>query len=674
MTTLLENTTYTDYGLLLAVLLGTSFVYNKGNLLPMTNPNEHLLFEKPQRQDAATRASPITRDIGERVRESEACFVILWGSQSGTAENLSHRLGRDIQQQFKSKVIVSDLSDYDPSTLANVSDHVVLVLVMSTYGEGDPSHNAQDFVSFYTSNNSNTLSHLRFAAFGCGNSSYQYFNKAIHDTASALERCGARAILPVGEGDEASRTTHEDFHEWKDSLFSCLVSQCNLSKHDAGYQPTVRITLESPSDDKAHEASISKPKKGTTNLPITMSRSVSRYDDPARSCVFVTLDLARHPQIKYRTGDHIAVWPCNPEHEVDRLLRVLGRESQRNHCLRIESNDELVDLGVPATTTLHELISRHLDICAQVPRETVLALAQMASKLEVKMELQRISDSKETYSNFLEGNYLTLARLMDYTLALHPDATWDSLPLSFVIDHTPPMQPRLYSIASSSIVEPRQVSLVVSVKPQAVPRCPDTLIHGVASTYLRDTQLNYSEGRLIQAEIRRSSFKMPFNPQTPIVMVAAGTGIAPFRAFVHERARLASIGRAVGPMLLFFGCQNQSDCLFFDEFAELASKHASQFPLRIYTAFSRPVSCDSGPLEQKAYVQDKLFDHRQSVMKNMLEEDAALYVCGSTTMAKGVREVLLQTAMSMRQWSSSEAEQWRQERKKASRWQEDVWS
>jgi NADPH-ferrihemoprotein reductase len=676
MTTFFENVTYTDYGLLLAIVFSTSFIYNKGSLLPTKPRHEHLLFEKPQKQDVAASATVITRNIGQKVRQSEARFLVLWGTQSGTAENLAHRLGRDLQQQFSSKVLVGDLSDYDPSTLVSVPEHVILVLVMSTYGEGDPSDNAQDFVSFYTaSNTSSILSHLNFAAFGCGNSSYRYFNKVVHDTASALEHCGAKAILPTGEGDEAGRSTHDDFHEWKESFFSFLVSQYHLSKYDAKYRPTVRITLEAPSGEAAGEQTRHTSKKGVADLPMTMSQPVAQYDDPMRSCDFIKLDLAHHTQIKYRTGDHIAVWPHSPEDEVSRLLRVLGRESQRSHLLRIEPIDELMELSIPTTTTLHDLLSKSLDISARVPRETVLALAQLAPNPRVQMELEQIGDSKETYSTFLKSNYLTLARLMDYTLSLHPDASWASLPLSFVIDHAPPMQPRLYSIASSSIVEPRQVSLVVSVKPQAVPGSPGTVIHGVTSTHLANAQLNYPEGCLIQAEIRRSSFKLPFNPQTPVIMVAAGTGIAPFRGFIQERVRLATIGRAVGPMLLFFGCQNQSDCLFYDDFAELAAKHASLFDLQLHTAFSRPSTSESSKTPgKKAYVQDKVFDHRQRVMKYLMEEDASFYVCGSTTMAKGVRDVLLLAATSMRQWTSSDAEQWRQEKKKAGRWHEDVWS
>ncbi|KAH7014235.1 uncharacterized protein B0I36DRAFT_425751 [Microdochium trichocladiopsis] len=669
MLNILGNTSCTDYGLFAAIILSTSFVYNKGRFLPRTDRSEKILYEKVQKQDAATSSSSATRDMGEKVRTSDAQFIILWGSQSGTAEGLAQRLKRDIQQRFSSQVVLGDLSDYDPATVANIPGPVFLVLIMSTYGEGDPSDNAQDFVTYLTSTPNANLAQLRFAAFGCGNSSYRYFNQVIYDTASALEHRGAKAIVPVGTGDEAKRSTLEDFHDWKAAFFSTLVSQYALSERDIGYQPAVQIELEAPSSKATENSTKSTLAKVTVvSLPTVSNLAVAQYVDPLRSCVHIKLDLSSYPQIKYRTGDHIAVWPRNPKDEVDNLLRIMQKESQSDYYMRITSKDELVEMNFPSTMTLHDLLSKHLDICAPVPRETILVLARMAKTPEVKQELERIGSTKEAYAIFLDSHHMTLARLLCHISALHPSSSWDWLPLSFLVDLIPPLKPRLYSIGSSSIVDPKHVSLVVSVKPQPIPGRPDTLIHGLTSTFLARLPLNSPEESLVQAEIRRSDFKLPFNTETPVIMVAAGTGIAPFRAFVHERARLASIGRPVGPMLLFFGCQNQADCLFYDELTELAATHASRFELQLYTAFSRQ------PSAKTKYVQDQLFEHRQSVMKYLIEDDAGLYICGATAMAKEVRKVLLEAAMVMKQWTSSEAEQWRQGRRKAKRWNEDVWS
>lgn len=674
-----SNTSYTDYGLLLAIVLGSSYIFNKGSIWPKRDPFQHLLFEKPQKQHGTTPSARATRDIGEKVRDSEARFAILWGSQSGTAEGLANRLARDFQQRLKTAVVVGDLSDYNPETIANVPESVTVVLVMSTFGEGDPSDNAQALISYLATPPIGVMSHVKFAAFGCGNSSYRYFNKVIYDAASGMERSGATLILPVGVGDEATRSTHEDFLGWKEELISLLVAQHGFSDSKPAYQPTTAITMEGPSSDSSsdqlEDTSVSK---GLVHLPITTRQTVAQYADEKRTCIDVKLDITRHGQIKYRTGDHIAIWPSNSKAEADLLLRVLGRESQRDHRLRIEPIDELSERKVPRATTLESLFLQHLDICAPVSRETVLTLAQLAPSAKTKIELERLGKDRDTYADFLDHNYLTLARLMELMNIFDPDNSWTSLPLAFVLDFVPAMQPRLYSISTSSIVEPRQVGIVVSVKPGTVRKRPEAAIHGVASTYLSTAQVSLGDvegdAALVRAEIRRSSFKLPFNPATPVLMVAAGTGIAPFRAFIHERARLASIGRAVGPMLLFFGCQNTSDCLFFDELTDIASKHASTFELKIVTAFSRPRDEAGGSQVEKAYVQDKVSQHSQEVLRYMLEKDAALYLCGATAMAKAVGDVILKAAAGREQWSAEAADKWRQAKRRGGRWHEDVWS
>jgi len=676
MSSILNNAIYADFSLLAVILLGTSFLFNKGHFFPQKNRLEHIFYEKVQKQDAPDSRTQVTRDLGEVSRKHDANFVVLWGSQSGTAEGLAQRLTRDVQQHFGCQVVLGDLSNFDPDTIANIPGHVFLVLVLSTYGEGDPSDNAQDFISYLTSASSAKarIEHLRFAAFGCGNSSYRHYNKVVYDAASALEKCGAKAIVPVGVGDEAKRTTYEDFHQWKKDLFSCLVSEHNMVEHDVGYQPAVNIQFES-SPAKAPETmatTTAPPNAKVVSLPIVSNQTLTLENAPRRSCVHVVADLSGHPEIKYRTGDHIAIWPRNPKQEVDLLLHVMQRESQRHDCLRITPIDAATKTRLPVTTTLEDLVSRYLDIGAQVPRETIMMLAKMVEDVVIRQELQRISGTKESYSAFVNSSHLTLGRLLAHVHELHSTTSWEWLPISFLVDLIPPLKPRLYSIASSSIVEPKQVSLVVSVKPEPLPDRPDTLIHGLASTYLANLSPSKpsapaESGDLVQAEIRRSTFKLPFSPQTPIIMIAAGTGIAPFRAFVHERARLAAIGRAVGPMLLFFGCRSESDALFVQELAKLATSTPSGLDLQIHTAFSR----ESG--QDKVYVQDRVREHRDNVTKYLLQEDAGLYICGATAMAKEVTRVVLDAVMDTESWTDAQADEWRQTKRRTKRWSEDVW-
>ena len=677
---IIHDVSLTDFGLLSAIVIGSTYIYNRGSFLPKTGPHRQLFYEKPQKDDETRLASHATRDMGVKARDTGAHVFILWGSQSGTAETLANRLARDFQQRLKLVAVVGDLCDYDPATLAELPESTFLVLLMSTYGEGDPSDNAHDFVSFVATRSAGLLSNVQFTAFGCGNSSYRCYNKAVQDASSAMERNGAKLIFPVGTGDEALRSTHEDFLEWKEGFFAHLVSSSGMEDYKVEYQPSVSISKIEETSEAHFETS--KPhhthrEHKIVRLPIISRKSVAVYHTQTRRCIDLKLDLSGHDQVKYRTGDHVAIWPRNPSEEVNLLSRVLGRESQKGDYIRISPADESSEIRVPAVTTLEALFTQHLDICSPVRRETILALVGLAHSKIVKRELEKIAHSRGAYEVFLEHNYLTLARLLELTTTFDPEVSWASLPLSFIIDFIPAMQPRLYSISTSSNVEPRQVGIVVSVKPGTVAKRSDIMIHGVASRFLYETPIKApgvtDESRLVNAEIRRSAFKLPANSKTPVVMVAAGTGIAPFRAFIHERARLASIRREVGPMLLFFGSQSQDDCLFHDELSEVASRqYHTPFNLQIFTAFSRPEG-NGAEVSTKMYVQDQVARNIDRVMQHVLEEDACFYICGATRMAKSVGEVILEAAQKIRQWSPEAASDWRQRKKRTSRWHEDVW-
>ncbi|KAM5347345.1 hypothetical protein ACJ41O_010350 [Fusarium nematophilum] len=674
-----KNLSHDDYFLLPLVLLGSAFVINKGSLIPQKDPYHYMWFQRPQAPAGTdVQVNKKSRNVADLIKESNADLIVFWGSQSGTAEGFASRLAREAHQRYTLTAVVADLSDYDAESIAFIPSTTLAVFIMSTYGEGDPSDNAQDFISWTRSAFSVGLHHLKFGAFGCGNSNYRYFNKTIDEVSSMLLKFGAVPLVPTGKGNEATRTTEEDFMDWKEGLFAALAAERGLAEVESEYEPQVDVVEGEAISPSELQLGIPFNKTGfkpipghsyIVPVPVIARTVLARYADQGRSCIEVKVDLKAHAQVKYKTGDHIAVWPENSPEEVNSLLHILGLEEKRACPIRISPRSGCEEPKVPSSTTIEALFRHCLEICSPVPRETVISLARMASSSVVKKQLQAISKNRETYAAFLQANYLTFSRLLAYASAFDPSVSWNNLLLSFVIDALPTMQPRLYSISSSRITSPRHVTLTVSVKPSTLSGQLDVTIPGITSSFL--AQITASEDAVparstLQIQIRQSNFKLPITTGTPLIMVAAGTGIAPFRAFIQERARMASVGREVGRMVLFFGCQNESDYLYSQELKEL-SYGPLEGKLELVPAFSRA----SGT---KTYVQDMVRQRSEEILGLLHDQDAAFYICGAATMAKEVGTTLGEAMKDAKGWSDVETDKWRAKQKKAHRWFEDVWS
>lgn len=197
--------------------------------------------------------------------------------------------------------------------------------------------------------------------------------------------------------------------------------------------------------------------------------------------------------------------------------------------------------------------------------------------------------------------------------------------------------------------------------PAALQSDPAVNIPGLASSYLASESCN-----TVYAQIIPCSFKLPFLPKTLIIMVAVGSGIAPFRGFLHERARQAATGRNIGRMVLFSGCRHpEVDQLHGDEIGEL-TEGSLKGKLEVFTALSRLS-------EEKIYVQHLVKQESNLVMRLLLNDDGAIYICGSVTMAKSVQDVVVERVAEARGWTAGEAETWRKEMKRAKLWHEDIW-
>ncbi|KAF2498068.1 putative NADPH-cytochrome P450 reductase [Lophium mytilinum] len=703
LTQLAKPSSYADIAALGLVALGSAGYLLRGIAWDKPDPYNHLFYERPQEKDSASRnAQKETRNIAQKLEESEKSLVIFWGSQSGTAEAIANRLARECHLRFGLNCMAADLSDYDAETIALIPQTKFAIFIMSTFGEGDPSDNSAGLWEWVLKSTDIKLENLRYMAFGLGNSNYKYYNRVIDVVTEALDKFGAQKLMPVGRADDATGATEEDFMGWRDDLFTVFRRDLHFEEHEIAYEPTLSVEEDESLDiidlhhgepmhprENAKSAASCSPIKA---LNIQSSREL--FNSSSRNCIHMELDINDHSELHYKTGDHLAVWPTNPDNEVERLLRVLGLSERRDVPVSVKSLDETVKVKVPTPTTLSALFRYYLEICAPISRDTMASLAQFAPNPAIKTYLSTLATSKDAYADFLTRNYLTLGRLLEAALASDSStpSTWPTLPLSWLLETLPHTQPRYYSISSSSAISPRTPAITALVSSTPLPSDPSQSINGVTSNYLLALSQSHSSsssitqptssiytltnpalalsgdspsGHKLHAHIRKSKFKLPLSSLTPLIMVAAGTGLAPFRAFISERARLASVGKEIGPMVLFFGCRDPAeDYIYQDELEGYVRQLEGK--LRVVTAFSRVGG-------EKVYVQDRVQQHEEEVVRLLTEEAGNFYVCGRASMAREVGKVVQGAVGRRKGWGEAEVKQWSEGVKRRGKWGEDVW-
>lgn len=587
------------------------------------------------------------------------------------------------------KATAADLDDYDHIFLTQVPSSKLLVFIISTFGEGDPTDNSYRFcttlAALHDGGNKEACHQLQYAAFGLGNRNYKHYNRIIDIVDDTLQSLGAHRLLGVGRADEAKggMSTDEDFMEWKESALECIRQKFGVEATPMVYQPALEIIPTEADHSQLHLGEqpahhLHGRTKADTRpfaAPIVTMRDLAT-SDPLRRCVHLEVDLTG-ARTKYQTGDHLAVWPVNCDDEVERLCRLLGlSEADRTAAVEIRPTETA---SLPTPTTRETILRHYLEISGPVSRDLLGLLVNYCPTPEASQVLTALYKNKETFQKHVSSRCLTVGKVME--MAGGVDALWDQVPFSLLVETLGKLQPRFYSIASSPSVSPNQPAITVSTTVKIIDA--NCRFYGLASHYLlaatqrgheqramgKEAAPRYqlSSGGKILVQLRRSTFKLPASTTRPIIMVGAGTGIAPFRAFVQERAAIAARALPVGPMLLLFGCRSPSeDFLYSDEWA----KYQTQCPnFRVEPVFSRYP--DGG---EKRYVQDRLMEVKDLVAE-LLEQGAAFYICGSAEMARNVRESLVQIVAEWKAWDETQAERYIMGYLKRARLlQEDVWS
>jgi len=594
-----------------ALLLGTVAYFTKGTYWGVVKDPYANSFAAANGAKAGK-----TRNIVEKMEESNKNCVVFYGSQTGTAEDYASRLAKEGKSRFGMETMVADLEDYDFENLDDLPEDKVVMFILATYGEGEPTDNAVEFYEFITgddvtfSNSSEpALQNLKYVAFGLGNNTYEHYNSMVRNVSTALDKLGAHRIGDAGEGDDGAGTMEEDFLAWKDPMWTALAEKLGLEEREAVYEPVFTITEREGLTKDSPEVYLGEPNKmhleGTSKgpynahhpyiAPIVESREVFSVKD--RNCLHMEIDISGS-NLSYQTGDHIAIWPTNSGKEVDRFLNITGLSAKRDSVIGVKALDATAKVPFPTPTTYDAVVRYHMEICAPVSRQFVATLAAFAPDEKSKELMTTLGSDKDMFHQKVSNKYLNIAQVLE---KFGGGKTWGAIPFSALIEGINKVQPRYYSISSSSLVQKSKISVTAVVESIRIPGQKDAL-KGVTTNYLLALKQqqqsdpnpdphglaynitgprNKYDGFHVPVHVRHSNFKLPSDPSKPIIMVGPGTGVAPFRGFIQERAAQAKAGENVGKTLLFFGCRKASEDFLYSEEWDVSSLFIAPFSISL---------------------------------------------------------------------------------------------
>jgi len=643
-----------------------------------------------------------TRNILEKMDESGKNCVVFYGSQTGTAEDYASRLAKEGSSRFGLKTMTADLEEYDYENLDQFPDDKIAFFVMATYGEGEPTDNAVEFwefinsdpPSFSESSDEKPLANLKYVAFGLGNNTYEHYNSMVRNLDKILSNLGAKRIGTPGEGDDGAGTMEEDFLAWKEPMWTALQEEMGLEEREASYEPSFSVEEkeEMSKDDpnvylgEPNKNHLEGSQKGPFNAsnpyiaPIAESKELFTVKD--RNCVHVEVDVSGS-NINYTTGDHIAIWPTNAGMEVDRFMKTFGLDEKRHNVISVKGLDPTAKVPFPTPTTYDAAVRYHMEICAPVSRQFMDTLAEFAPSEDAKKEMKKMGTDPDYFKEKIVNQYYNIAQAVT---SVHP-GPWSAVPFSCLIEGLNKIQVRYYSISSSSLVQPKKISITAVVESIRVPGAGH-VVKGVTTNYLLALKqkqngdedpsphgLTYEitgprnkyDGIHVPVHVRHSNFKLPSDPSKPVIMVGPGSGVAPFRGFIQERAEQARRGDSVGETVLFYGCRKKSEDWLYKEEWE-SYKSALGDKLTIFNAFSREDA------KQKHYVQHDV-EANGKLVNDLLLKKANFYVCGDAAhMAREVNDVLAQVIEKERGVPKEKAEQIVKSMRSSGVYQEDVWS
>lgn len=587
--------------------------------------------------------------------------LVLYGTETGTSQDFAEEISRCLERLH----FDTDVAGLDDTEHSHLHAYSFTVFVISTTGQGDFPENARKFWTSLLRKKlpPTTLAGIRYALVGLGDSSYPKFNWAARKMDKRLRQLGATSLLDHCEADEqGDEGTDGAFLAWLDLFRKTVLAAFPLPAGldpipndvllPSKYRLEAAIASSQPVEPAKHQAS-----KGLHTTAAAANTSSSTFSAVLEKNERVTppdhwqdvrfMRLSTRERIDYMPGDALAISPQNMRTDVSFLIeRMNWHEAADLPVQLVSTRSEKSHFSTPsiftrADLTLRTLLTEYLDINA-IPRRSFFgAIANYTSNEMHKERLLEFTDPQ-----YLDEYYDYATRPRRSMIEILQEFDSVQLPWTDATNIFPPLRPRQFSVASGGALKYAAEDgsttfelLVAIVKYKTVIR---RIREGVCTRYLAQLPVGTTLQVSLKTEGRFS--KAADLDNTSHVLVGAGTGIAPLRALIHEKAQSGSLR---GNTALFFGCRNEkADYFFRDEWAALQqqiqngtrdpdAKPSAEPAFQVIPAFSRDHKA-------KVYVQDRIRENSELIWEYLRERDATIIVCGSSgAMPKAVRQAIV---------------------------------
>jgi len=618
--------------------------------------------------------------------------TIFYGTETGTSKKFSQQAMQLFSTTFDCRLLPLSSTETFPA----IQESSLSLFITSTFGNGEAptmaaqfdrklgdlvDRQAQESCSVEYTRSLSTpecmstadyvsedwLKNLRYAVFGLGSSAYPKFAGFGKLLDTRLYHLGGTRLVPVGVGDELGNQEGA-FKAWVKGAF---LSACE----DLQIQTSVQVMAEAITkmgktavvDTAQYRWRVMETNKKKLNtalaevhqvnvVDMTLVRREDLHQEPDQSR---TLLVGLAPECMkpiYEPGDHLGVCPSNTEDAVSLLKsRMLTPPPPRAPLALERKEDEkgpwLPVEGYPKGLYFDELLTYCVDLRSAPTQGLLKSLSNAAKDEKEAQTLLQLSRDFSAYQAWREEHDAGIVETLDLFPSIRCPCS------ASLLGQLPTIKPRRYSIASTAAFEGTEVNLVVGVV---------DFIHksgkrrlGLSTGILSTATLGTKIPGFLRSE---TNFRLPEDPEKPVMMIAAGSGLAPFRGFWMKRGEQLSSEKNPGKSVLYFGCRRRSMDLLRQETDRLS---AAGLPIERHLALSQE------PGVKKQYVQDLVMDDFMMVYK-MIKDGGHIYVCGQVKMAQAVQEILIKILIRFLHQSQEDAEKTILKMKYDGKYQEDI--